>query len=230
MSIQVNGVRVARVFNGGVEYESAYVNGVPVFLPGGVPVIRSFALNHPRLVIGTTVDRLSLSVAASGATSGTLTETLADGTRRVIATQGVSGVDFNSEEGQSLSFVEERPSQSAHYALSLSNANGTVVAFADFEYGRAPTIAYFRNAGFRQGIAGVTPHQVLLEWNVTGAVPDATVTVTTTNPGGWHYRNMPQSGSYAYSRQGGYVTETLVLTASNDFGTVRQSLTITWPR
>ena len=230
MTIRYNGQVYRRVYRDGVEYTAAYVDGVPVLLPGGVPVVRSFTINHPRLTIGTTIDRIALMVAASGATRGTLTETLADGSRRTLATQGQAGVSFNSAAGQSLSFVEERPDQSAHYVLSLGNANGVVTEFVDFEYGRAPSIAYWRNAGFRQG-ALATPDQVLLQWSVTGAVPPATVSITTSRGAGqFHFHpGVQQSGEYAYSRVGAVETELLRLTASNSFGTVHADLTVHWP-
>ena len=198
------------------------------FQAGGVPVVRQFSISPDMVTIGDT-GSVSITVACSGVTSGTLTEHLADGTTAVVATQGAAGVDFNTDPGQTVAFQRPRPTQNAHYSLHLTNVDGSVSATATYTYGRRPTIAYFRQAGFRQGISGVTPDSVLLEWSVTGAVPAAAIDIETTRPAGFHFHpGTQQSGSYRYSRQGAGA-ETLTLTAGNTFGGVSQTLAIDWP-
>lgn len=227
MAVYSDGTLVTGVYVDGTEIEAIYVDGDIVYEVGGLPVIRWFAVAPDKLTIGDSTANLSLTVGASGATSGSITRHLDDGTDSVVRTDS-TGAAFNSVSG-TVPFTTPNPRQNAHYALRLANANGSIVAHADFLWGRIPTIGYFRTAGFRQGIAGITVDSFLLEWSVTGAVPAANLDITTTRPAGFHYHpGAVQTGSYRYSRQGAG-DETLTLTATNAFGAVSQDLAINWP-
>lgn len=235
MAIYYNGTRYDRVYLDGVEYTSAYVDGVPVFLPGGVaPEPRIFTVTPDMVTIGqepaqvrVQYARDQISLLRRRVSAASLVERAADGTTRVLAD---TVADLTTPAGSSVTFQSSPVQQDATYELTLTNIDGTVVYVRPYYYGRIPTIATFRNAGFRQGIAGITPHQVLLEWNVTGAVPTAVLDITTTNPAGFHWRpQRQQSGQYRYSRQGAVASETLTLTATNRFGTVSATVTVTWP-
>ena len=228
MAIRVDGARIHGVYVDGAPATGGYRDGSRFFAQGGVPIVHHFGVSPTHVRIGDLTLTVAVTVGVVGATSGTLEEYLADGTRNVIETSS-DGSAFNAPAGSSISFVRPMPAQNAHYALTVRNANGSITRHTDFFYGRAPRIGRFATAGFSQGIAGLRPNQVLLEWAVEDAVPPAIVDIETNRPSGFHYHpGSIQSGQYRYSQQGN-TAEVLTLTATNLFGGVSQTLEIDWP-
>ena len=197
---------------------------VPVWQRAGAPVlgltltpgmVRSDVSAQPTLSLGIDVQ----GADAGGATLTVVPESINSG--RPIATGLTDGT------------VTQRylaPMQDARFVLAATNINGVETTVSrDYYFGLPPRIAYFRTAGYRQGILGLRPDQWSIEWSVEDAHPQALVDVTTTNPAGFHFHpGRQQSGRYAYSRQGGVGSETLTLTATNVFGTVTRRLVLTW--
>lgn len=132
----------------------------------------------------------------------------------------------NQAPGQTVFQAFQTPVVNTRFVLMAVNVNliPTVVS-ADYWYGLPPRIARWAVLGYRQGIAGHTPDQALLEWDVRDASPAAEIDVSPTI----HYHpGRQQSGRYWYSRVGGRTSETLRLTATNVFAAVHSDLTLRW--
>ena len=226
MPLYVENQQPSAIFVDGNPVASVRVDGTAFWEEGGVPVVETFRLDPDKLTIGDTRGTVSLVVASSGATSGTLTA-YPEGQQPYVVATGAGA--FTTQPGQEVSFVTPNPQRNTHYTLALTNANGTTIRQADFLWGRLPSITTWAWGDFHQGLTGRTPDSVLLTWAVTGAVPLATLDVIPTI----HYHpGMRQSGSYRLSRdrqRHSSASEPLSLVASNAFGTVRSTLTIAWP-
>ena len=235
MALYAGGQLARNVYQDGARARGVYLDGNPVWLPAGLPPAPVVFEVTPDQVqsdavpatIAIRFQRPQIAAVASRLTSASLTEHLADGATRVIAD---TVAELSTPAGSSESFLSSPPSQDAHYVLEMANVNGRVIYTRDYHYGLRPTIAYFRSGGFRQGVSGITPNAVLIEWSVTGAQPPADLDITTDRPSGFHYHPQRiQSGSYRYSQQGAAGRETLTLTARNLFATVSRQLVIEWP-
>ena len=229
MPLYLDGTLVDEVRVGGRLQDAVFVDGRRVWEKGGVPIIRTLAVSPARKTIGDTGGSIAVEVAASGATSGKLTETrLADGTARGVLISP-DGSAFNTPQGSSVSFVQPNPQQNARYLLELANANGVAVQTAEFLWGRIPTIATWSWGSFHQGQGLAAPDTVLLTWAVTGAVPAASIDIT---PSIAYHPGAQQSGSRLLTRdrqRHAGRNETLTLTARNAFGSVSRQLTVNWP-
>ena len=231
MTLRVDGVLPRNVYMDGVQSRGVYLDGDAVWLPTGYPVAPArFHCSPARLTIGSATQMsVVLENSQAGLTAASLVERLADGSTRTIDST-VSGLTTPAGSSESFPFPGGNPGQDATYTLRLTNVNGTAAFTAPFTWGRAPTVTSFTASQFHQGILGITPDSILLEWNVTGAVPAAFVSLATDNPAGFHFHpGYAQSGYYRYSRQGTHTPETVTLAASNVFGSVSATAAIRWP-
>ena len=228
MPLYLDGDLVAEVRVGSALADALFLDGARVWEPGGVPTIRSLAVSPQRKTIGDTGGTISVTVSATGATSGKLTEfRLADNVARGVIVSP-DGSAFNTAPGNSVSFVQPNPEQNARYLLELANANGVAVQAVEFQWGRIATIATWTWGSFHQGQGLAAPDTVLLRWSVTGAVPDANIDIT---PSIAFHPGMQQSGQHLLTRDRQRFAgrmETLTLRASNAFGAVTRALTVDW--
>ena len=196
----------------------------PVFQRAGAPELslsldpathRSDAAQAPmRIRVGVS------GVNVSGAALTVIPNNLVPGPGGLIATFP------NQAPGQVATQTFQTPVRNARFVLQGVNVNliPTVVS-ADYWYGLPPRIVQWAVLGYRQGIAGHTPDQALLAWNVADASPPADVDVI---PGIHYHPGRQQSGRYWYSRVGARTMERLTLSARNVFATVMQTLTLRW--
>ena len=194
----------------------------PVFQRAGAPEL-SLRLDpdHHRSDAAQAPMRIYVGVRGANASGATLT----------VVPASVAAVPFphfpNQPQGvDGVLQAFQTPVVDARFVLMATNVNliPTIVS-ADYWYGLPPRIVQWAVLGYRQGIAGHTPDQALLAWNVADAHPLAEIDVT---PSIHYHPGRQQSGRHWYSRVGARASEVLRLTATNVFATVHSDLTVRW--
>lgn len=211
MALFNNGRQILKLYKDGVPITKLYNNGALIWTQEGPPTISSFTITPDKLLDSSSQRTAELRFNVSGSERNVIIETLSDGTIRNVPLSGMRT-------------VINVPATTAKYTLTSRNINGVTTREITFTRGTAPVITTWQWGSFQQGIGAISPDSVLLEWAVTGS-PAPRLEIS---PDIFYHPDR-LSGSYRLSRVGAGLTQTLTLTATNTFRTVRRSLTINWP-
>lgn len=226
MAAQDEGQLIRGIHDEGDNVFEVFDNGESVFQTGGLPRLVHFSVDPTQGLVSDTIQTLSVQVETGGTlTGGSLTEYISGQSPNVLESDYRQLI---TPPGASVQYLTPFPRRDVHFALVLSNSNGTVARTLDWFYGSAPVITHWGWSQYRQGGIGRLPDSVLISWTVTG-IPAPTLTVMPTI----HYRLPSLSGSYRLTRDGNRsaeFNEILTLGAENRFGSVAAQLVIPWPR